>query len=65
MVRTAAANNPFQESMKAKIALAVVPGRISGSTTLVNAGNRVHPKVHAASSISIGIPEKSEHVIRT
>ena len=65
MVSTAAANTSFHEITKAKIAEAVMPGRISGNTTLVKAVSRVQPSVHAASSSSIGMPEKSEKVIST
>ncbi len=42
-----------------------MPGRISGSTTLVKAVSRVQPSVQAASSSSIGMPENSEKVIST
>src|SRR5210317_1179213 len=65
MVRTAAANTSFHEMTKAKMADAVIPGRTSGRTTLVKAVKRVHPKVHAASSNSIGMPENRENVINT
>ena len=65
MVNTAAANTSFQEITKAKIAEAVIPGRISGRTTLVKAVNRVQPRVQAASANSSGMPENKEKVIST
>lgn len=65
IVRTAAANTSFQEITKAKIAEAVMPGSTSGKITLVKAVKRVHPKVQAASSNSIGMPENNEKVINT
>ncbi len=65
MVSTAAAKTSFQEMTKAKTAEAAMPGRASGSTTLRKACSRVQPSVQAASSSSIGMPEKSEKVIST
>lgn len=65
MVNAAAAKTSFHEITKAKIAEAVVLGMISGKTTIVNAVRRVLPKIRAASSSSIGMPENREEVIST
>ena len=65
MVSTAAAKTSFHEITNAKIAEAVMPGKISGKTTFLKAESRVHPSVHAASSNSNGIPENNEKVIKT
>jgi hypothetical protein len=65
IVMTEAANTSFHEIVKAKIAEAAIPGSTSGSTTFWNACSRLQPSVHAASSSSIGIPEKIEKVMST
>ena len=65
MVNTEAAKTSFQEITKANMADAVIPGSINGSTTLRKAWKRVQPKVQAASSNSIGMPENNENVIKT
>src|SRR5690606_20082243 len=65
IVNTAAANTSFQEMVKANTAEATRPGSTSGSTTLRKACQRLQPSVHAASSSSIGMPEKIEKVMST
>jgi hypothetical protein len=55
-VSTEAAKTSFQEMTKAKMAVAAIPGRASGSTILRKAWKRVQPNTHAASSSSRGMP---------